>query len=100
MSTWIDVDEKLARVIFGDDAINKMVTKPVIPGYLLSDDRCEFKHFDVCYGDCATPVKQNPVTGKWYVTMGHPGFNSDANNAGGYVSHKAALAAIKKYSKR
>jgi len=100
MATWVDVDEKLARVIFGDGAVDKMLNKPAIPDYLLSDDRCEFKHFDICDGSCKTPVKDNPDSGRWYITMGHPGFNSDANNADGYKSRNAALAGIKKYSNR
>ena len=70
-----------------------------IPNYLLSDDGCEKREY-ICYGDCSTPVKDDPDNGRWYITMGHPGFNSDANNADGYKSRNAAHAAMKKYSNR
>ena len=69
-----------------------------IPDYLLPSDDC--KNADPCYGNCSAPVKDHPATGRWYITMGHPGFNSPANNNKGYVSSSAALAALKKYGSR
>lgn len=68
-----------------------------IPSYLVSDD-CSAAN--ICYGNCATPVKQNPESGNWYITMSHPGFNSPANNRNGYKSNAAALAALKRYGRK
>lgn len=62
-----------------------------IPSHLLSD--CPF---DICSGSCVYAVKPAP-DGRWYITMGHPGFNSRANNANGYASRKAAVAAVMHY---
>jgi len=45
------------------------------------------------------PVVQAP-TGRWYITMGRPGFNSPANNQIGYHSADRARAAIAYYTKR
>ena len=66
----------------------------MIPSYLLSKDECE-KKFDSCYGDCAEAVKRDPESGRWFITMGHPGFNNDRNNGAGYKHRSRALAAIK-----
>lgn len=68
-----------------------------IPNYLLSNEECGR---DVCYGHCAEPVKQNPETGRWFITMSHPGFNSPANNCYGYSSKRAALRAMVNYGRR
>lgn len=40
---------------------------------------------------------QNPETGRWYVSMGRPGFNSPANNRNGYVSERSAINAARRY---
>lgn len=48
---------------------------------------------------CREPVKQ-AESGGWYITMGHAGFNSPANNRGGYKTRKAAVAAYGKYAWR
>lgn len=34
---------------------------------------------------------------RWYVTMGHPGFNTPSNNRQGYASEAAARATIARY---
>jgi len=72
---------------------------PEIPEYLTSS------HPDtICYGSyvegCVEAVKQNPVTGRWFITMGHPGFNSMANNRDGYVSMDSARTAVRRYAGR
>jgi hypothetical protein len=68
----------------------------MIPNYLTS--RCER---DICRNaDCAEAVKQRPDTGRWYITMGHPGFNSSANNRDGYRSAANARAAVRMYGAR
>lgn len=46
------------------------------------------------------PVAQNPKTGRWFIVMGQPGFNSPANNREGYVSEAAALSARNRYASR
>jgi hypothetical protein len=66
------------------------------PEYLLSGKGCER---DICYGGHADAAKQAP-TGRWFITMGHPGFNSTANNRDGYASQAKAEAAIAKYGRR
>lgn len=43
---------------------------------------------------------QHQGTGRWYITMGRPGFNSRANNADGYASKEAAIAASERYGSR
>lgn len=45
---------------------------------------------------CQEPVKQGPG-GRWYITMGHPGFNSPANNGLGYATKGMAVAAYRRY---
>lgn len=46
---------------------------------------------------CAEPVAQ-ATTGRWYITIGHAGFNSTANNRNGYATRAAAVAAHRKYA--
>lgn len=55
-------------------------------------------HPMVCDG-CGLSVKQ-AASGKWYITLGHPGFNSPPNNAGGYISAQFARSAIAFYRGR
>ena len=45
---------------------------------------------------CAEPIKQSQQ-GSWYITMGHPGYNSPANNRSGYVSKAKAVQAYLRY---
>ena len=68
-----------------------------IPSHLLSSNGCE-RIGSLCFG-CGEAAKQAP-TGRWFITMGHPGFNSPANNRSGYASQSAALAAVRKYGSR
>jgi len=49
------------------------------------------------FGD--QPVKEGP-DGRWFITMGHAGFNSPANNRSGYASKESALRAHKKYASK
>ena len=64
--------------------------------HLLSD--CS-KKIDICYG-CEQSVKPNVATGRWFITMGHPGFNSTTNNGFGYADQKTALRAVRYYAIR
>jgi hypothetical protein len=66
----------------------------MIPEYLDSD--CQ----PVCQGDCAKAVKVDPATGRWFITMSHPGFNSRANNHDGYATRAKAEAASRRYGSR
>jgi hypothetical protein len=63
----------------------------------LGRNGCE-RAASLCYG-CDTAANQAP-TGRWFITMGHPGFNSPANNRGGYASQAAAAAAIARYGSK
>jgi hypothetical protein len=47
--------------------------------------------------DCETAVAQFPVTGRWFITFGHAGYNSKANNLNGYASEESARSAMKHY---
>ena len=68
-----------------------------IPAFLLSAIGCERS---ICSdANCREAVKQNPETGNWFITMGHPGFNSPANNRSGYATREAARAAFNRYRK-
>lgn len=70
----------------------------MIPAYLLSNAGCER---DICHATgCPEAVKENPETGRFFITMGHPGFNSPANNGTGYATYAKARAAIRHYSGR
>jgi hypothetical protein len=68
----------------------------MIEAYLLSGTGCER---GMCHG-CAGAVKMNPATGRWFITMGHPGFNSRANNRDGYATEAAARKALASYGAR
>lgn len=67
------------------------------PTYLLSSNGCE-RAWNLCSG-CAESVKVAP-TGRWFITMGHAGFNSPANNGFGYASRERARAASERYARR
>jgi hypothetical protein len=47
---------------------------------------------------CEAPVKQDRL-GRWFITMGHPGFNSPANNRLGYGTQAQAVAAYRRYGR-
>jgi hypothetical protein len=69
----------------------------MIPEYLLSDCAGKSESCRESYR-CPHSVKRNPAPGgKWFITMGHAGFNSPTNNGGGYVSEQAAHYGIEFY---
>lgn len=68
-----------------------------IPAYLLSN--CALDYCAASDG-CAERVKQNPVTGRWFITMAHAGFNCLTNNRDGYSTKEAALTANRRYARR
>lgn len=67
-----------------------------VPAYLISTDECVRL---ACGNDCANRFKQ-AADGRWFITMGHAGYNSPANNGDGYASEKAAAAAHNRYRNR
>jgi hypothetical protein len=62
---------------------------------------CEQEHNAYCgrHGTCEQAAKQ-ASWGAWYLTMGHAGFNSPANNAQGYETRAKAMAAYRHYSNK
>jgi hypothetical protein len=74
-----------------------------IPEYLLSGSGCEqlpnYANPALCRGNHAEAVKQDAATGRWFITMGHPGFNSPANNRDGYASAARAFGAMLRYGR-
>lgn len=62
----------------------------MIPEFLMSE--CAGKA-DVCMG-CEHAIRKDRATRRWYITMGHPGFNSKANNADGYRTRGCAVYAM------
>lgn len=67
----------------------------MIPEYLLSTcmERMGIG-MSACPGSCGDEVRVNPETGRWFITMGHPGFNSTENNGAGYPTELAAREAV------
>ena len=45
--------------------------------------------------ECPHMTVRAPVTGRWFITMGHAQFNSPANNGKGYATEAAALRAVR-----
>lgn len=68
----------------------------VTPSYLLPDHSLEH----ICSGGCGSAVKMNEATGRWFITMMHPGFNSPANNRTGYATFEAVTKALGRYASR
>ncbi len=50
--------------------------------------------------NCSTAVGQWQKDKRWYITFGHAGFNSRANNRNGYASEAKAIAAMRKYLRK
>ena len=67
--------------------------------YLMSKcfDRIIENHDALCRdANCDEAVKISPM-GRWYITMGHAGFNTNANNGNGYATKDSALNAMRRY---
>lgn len=45
---------------------------------------------------CMEPVAPRAETGRWYITLGHAGFNTAANNGRGYATRLAAIRAFER----
>lgn len=73
----------------------RRVMNNTTPEYLLSG--CER---DICYGGHEDAVKQRKSDARWFITMGHPGFNSATNNGRGYRTYATAYAALDRYGAR
>lgn len=67
-----------------------------IPAVFLPAEDCNSY---LCYGNCSAPARRDHQSGRWYITMNHPGFNSPANNRDGYETKAAAVAAIRFYGR-
>jgi hypothetical protein len=48
---------------------------------------------------CEQAVVQNPETGRWFVTFGHAGFNSRANNGSGVATRRAAVGSVLRHQR-
>ncbi len=70
------------------------MTTPTMPTHLKSN--CN----DVCRNMCCHQIAKQAPTGRWYITLGHAGFNSDANNADGYTTEQQAIRACASYLNR
>lgn len=44
---------------------------------------------------CSHRAAQHAVTGRWFITMGHAGFNLPVNNGRGYATEARAIEASK-----
>jgi len=76
------------------DDRKKTVKTMALPTYLYSGCNRE-----IClYGGCPEAVKQNPETGRWFITINHAGFNTPANNGTGYATKRTAVAAFHRYA--
>lgn len=53
-----------------------------------------------CDGSCGDVVRANPATGRWFITMGHAGFNTSTNNDRGYASRRSAIAVERRLVRR
>jgi len=70
----------------------------MIPQFLLSTcaDRMAV---ELCRG-CEEAVKQNQTSGRWFITMGHPGFNLPQNNGRGFKTRRWATLAMERCAGR
>jgi hypothetical protein len=59
--------------------------------------QCERSHYCQCAGNGNEAVQQLPETGRWFISMGHAGFNSAANNRNGYATERSARNAVAHY---
>lgn len=53
---------------------------------------CAVESFRCTKTVCATRVAQD-AAGRWFITMGHAGFNLPANNRNGFATEAAAVKA-------
>lgn len=72
------------------------MTNPILER-ILADERAAITARPFVGPDYLDPrhgvVAQRADTGRWYITMGEPGFNSRTNNREGYARRGAAIAA-------
>lgn len=50
--------------------------------------------------NCIEAIKMNHETQRFFITMGHCGFNSPTNNRRGYLNYQSARNAYRAYFKR
>lgn len=68
--------------------------RPSTPAHLASSQRCMRGECEPA--TCPDRFKQ-AANGRWFVTMGHAGFNSRANNRDGFATLKAAEGSNRRY---
>lgn len=64
----------------------------------LNETLCPKDHPFPCDGDCGGVVAE--YGGRFYVTLGHAGFNTPANNRDGYATRAGALGAFNRCNGR
>jgi hypothetical protein len=67
--------------------------------HLDSPKTCLSDKHEIVNGICKHAVKPGPFD-HWYITMGHPGYNSPANNRNGYKTKVSAASACHRYGRR
>lgn len=75
------------------ESIEKSLNKVLFSGHGFETGFCNDPN-------CKDAVAMLPETGKWYITFGHAGFNSKANNGLGYLTKAKAMAAMRYYLKK
>ncbi len=75
---------------------------PIDTGYdhLVSDGGCSMTCGGPCQWAAKKEIRNGFETGRWFITMGHAGYNSPANNRSGYSSKAQAVAANARYSNK
>jgi len=58
----------------------------------------QMSRFGLCCNGCPDTIRMNEATGRWFITIGHAGFNSPTNNRSGYVSWQKAWESSKRYA--
>lgn len=53
-----------------------------------------------CPGGCGDDVRRDPISGRWFITMGHCGFNCKANNGAGFASKGQARRVSMQFASR
>lgn len=69
------------------------------PTNLLADNCATFENPAYCRCAGHGPKAVKLVGDRWYIAMGHAGFNTDANNRNGYATEAKARATIKAYQR-
>lgn len=89
-------------VLAADGSQLKIATRIDADGMLRVDVyRSDDKTNPVCSGvvkPAELEIARKDASGRWFIVMGQPGFNSPANNRGGYKTEAAAVFASRRYA--